>query len=269
MELAKKPYRDVRFEGNVESGFLYATLLSTDLIPFGYLDYRLVVLPIKPEDDHYVLIDREKASKDGLYGIEKWLERAEEEWAKRRGAKAEQMNIYERLDRVHGLTHQNPQAKYRIIYNTSGTNLTAAVVRNEQVEFKINDQKISTNGFIADAKIYSCELSNLNETFFLVSVLNAPLIDQLIKPMQSRGLFGPRDIHKKVFELPIPEFKMDSPIHSRLAELGEECTVKVERWIAGGGIGNIKSIGRLRGMVRKMLKNELEETDNLVKEILG
>lgn len=268
MELAKKPYRDIRFEGNVESGFLYATLLSTDLIPFGHLEYRLVVLLIEPKDDHYILIDRGKAHKDGLYGLGKWLEKAEEEWAKRRSVKAEQVTLLQWLDYRGKLTTQNPQTKYRVIYNTSGTNLTAAVVQNEQVEFKINDQKIGTSGFIADAKIYSCELNNLNEVFFLASVLNAPLIDQLIKPMQSRGLFGPSDIHKKVFEISISQFKMDNPLHFRLAELGNECTVKVEKWVAGRGVGKIKSIGRLRGMIRKMLNDELKRIEKLVKEIL-
>jgi hypothetical protein len=179
------------------------------------------------------------------------------------------MNIYERLDRVHGLTHQNPQSKYRVIYNTSGTNLTAAVVRNEQIEFGIGDQVLSARGFIVDHKTYCCELINTYEAFFLATIFNSSLIDKLVKPMQSRGLFGPRDIHKKVLELPIPQFKMDNPIHSRLAELGKECSVKVEKWIAGGGVGNIKSIGRLRGMVRKMLNDELKEIDKLAKEILG
>src|SRR5579885_533109 len=269
MELAKKPYRDVRFEGNVESGFLYATLLSTDLIPFGHLDYRLVVLPIEPEDDHYVLIDREKASKDGLYGIEKWLEKAEEEWTKRRGAKAEQMNIYERLDRVHGLTHQNPQSKYRVIYPLAATYLCSTVLEIQPIMLSVGGQIITLRGILLDHALYALETNNEKEAYFLASTLNAPEVDKRIKPMQARGLFGPHDIHKKVLELPIPQFKMDNPVHSRLAELGKECSVKVEKWIAGGGVGNIKSIGRLRGMVRKMLNDELKEIDKLVKEILA
>lgn len=101
------------------------------------------------------------------------------------------------------------------------------------------------------------------------SVLNAPKIDTLIKPMQSRGLWGPRDIHKKVLELPIPRFNADNPNHQRLAELGEECSIKVEQWLASGGAGKIKSIGKLRSMVRVMLKDELMEIDALVQEILG
>jgi hypothetical protein len=178
------------------------------------------------------------------------------------------MSIYERLDRVHGLSNQNPQTKYRVIYNTSGTNLTAAVVKNERIEFGIAGQVIAAKGFIVDHVTYVFELNDANQAFYLASVFNAPTIDNLIKPMQSRGLFGERHIHKKVLELPIPQFKADAPIHRRLAELGKECTVKVEQWLAGGGAGNIKSIGRLRGMVRKMLSDELKEIDNLVKQIL-
>jgi hypothetical protein len=232
IEMAKRPYHDVRLEGNVESEFLYATLLSTDLLPFGHFDYRLVILPIRPEDDHYELIDKQKAHNDGLYGLEKWLEKAEAEWTKRRGAKTEQMSIYERLDRVHGLTHQNPQAKYRVIYNTSGTNLTAALVKNKRIEFGMAGQVIVAKGFIVDHVTYVFELNDGSQAFYLASVFNAPTIDNQIKPMQSRGLFGERHIHKKVLELSIPQFKADNPIHRRLAELGRECTAKVEKWLA-------------------------------------
>ena len=86
--------------------------------------------------------------------------------------------------------------------------------------------------------------------------------------MQSRGLWGPRDIHKKVLELPIPRFKSDIPSHQRLAEIGEHCTQKVKDWLAAGGPGQVKSIGRLRGMVRQFLKDELAEIDGLVQQIL-
>ena len=50
--------------------------------------------------------------------------------------------------------------------------------------------------------------------------------------------------------------------------LGKECSTKVEQWLASGGTGKIKSIGKLRGMVREMLKDELREIDELVKEIV-
>jgi len=268
-EEAKDAYKSVFFKGTVESRFLYATLLSTDLLPFGRLDYRLVVLPIEPAEDRYKLIDADEAHKRGFLHLAQWLGKTEEEWTKRRSTKAERISALGWLDYRKKLTVQNPQVRYRVIYNTSGTFLTAAIVENEPIEFEINRQRLIARRFVADTKTYFCEINNQREAFFVVAVLNAPIIDKLIKPMQSRGLWGPRDIHKKVLELPIPQFDEKNQIHQRLAELGEECANKVEKWLASGGAGKIKSIGKLRSIVRQALKEELAEIDELVKKILG
>ncbi len=273
---AKDAYKGIVFKDTVESRFLYATLLSTDLLPFGHLDYRLVVLPIEPEGDHYKLLDASEARQRGFLYLARWLEKAEAEWTERRGAKAkptsakpEPITTLGRLDYRRTLTAQNPQAKYRVIYNTSGTFLTAAVVENQPIEFEINGQRITAQGYVADTETYFLETVSAREAFFLAAVLNSPWIDERVKPMQARGLWGPRHFHKKVFELPIPQFDAKNPAHQRLAELGSECSAKVSRWLAVGGTGKVKSIGRLRAMVREMLKNELTEIDGLVKEILG
>jgi len=268
-EEAKDAYKTVFFKGTVESRFLYATLLSTDLLPFGHLDYRLAVLPIEPAEDHYKLIDANEAQKRGFLNLARWLEKVEDEWIQRRSAKAERISALGWLDYRKKLTGQNPQTKYRVIYNTSGTFLTAAVIEIKPVKFEVKEQQVVTKGFIIDHKTYFLESSNKSEAFFLVALFNAPIIDKLIKPMQSRGLWGPRDIHKKVLELPIPQFDEKNKMHQRLAKLGEECSAKVEKWLMSGGAGNIKSIGKLRSMVRQTLSQELAEIDELVKKILG
>lgn len=108
-----------------------------------------------------------------------------------------------------------------------------------------------------------------SEAYFLAAIFNAPVTDALIKPMQSRGLFGPRDIHKKVLELPIPRFDPNDSRHRDLAKLGEVCTARVEAWLASGGPGSTRSIGKLRSTVRAMLKEELQEIDKVVKSILA
>ena len=84
---AKEAYGGLVMKGNVESQFLYTTLLSTDLLPLGHLDYRLVVLPIEPLYGGYRLINANEARKRGFIHLANWLEKAEEEWKKRRGAK--------------------------------------------------------------------------------------------------------------------------------------------------------------------------------------
>jgi SAM-dependent methyltransferase len=268
IEQAKNAYKGIALKGTVESHFLYATILSTDLLPFGHLDYRLVVLPIEPEAEHYKLFNTKEAQEHGFLHLYNWLEKATIEWTKRRASKAEHMSLLNWLDYRKKLTIQNPKAKYRIIYNTSGTYLTACVVKNEPINYKANGQEIKLRGFVADTKTYFAQTNSAEEAFYLAAILNAPIIDKLIKPMQSRGLWGPRDIHKKVLELPIPKFDAQNTVHCKLVEMGKECAAEVKKWLASGGAGKIKSIGRLRGMVRSMLKDELKEIDKLVKEIL-
>jgi hypothetical protein len=130
------------------------------------------------------------------------------------------------LDYRKKLTAQNPQMKYRVIYNTSGTNIVAVAVESERVAFEISGQRIATRGFLVDYVTYAYETMNRNEALYLAAVLNAPVVDRLIKPMQARGLWGPRHIVKKVLELPIPKFDAANPVHRRLAELGKECSEK-------------------------------------------
>ncbi len=78
---------------------------------------------------------------------------------------------------------------------------------------------------------------------------------------------GARHIHKKVWELPIPEFDAHDRRHTRLAEIGESCEKKVKEMIPD--LMQEGSIGRARAAVREALKAELAEIDSLVKELLA
>ena len=102
-------------KGNMESKFLYATLLSTELLPFGYLNYRLMVLPIEPSGESYKLITAGEARKSGYLHLAQWLEKVQPEWEKRRGQKAGGINAIEWLDYRRKLTSQNSKAKYRVM----------------------------------------------------------------------------------------------------------------------------------------------------------
>lgn len=178
------------------------------------------------------------------------------------------MTIYERLDRYKGLTRQNPRADYRVLYCKSATYLTAAVLESSKIHVETDCELIKTKPFVVDSLTYSFETNNRKEAFYLAAVLNAPIIDKLVKPMQSRGDWGPRDLHKKVLDVPILEFDQTDSNHLRLYELGEECTTRVNQWILSGAQGNITSTGQLRSRIRSLLKTELEEIDNIVKELL-
>lgn len=269
-EQAKEAYESLIIEGNIESEFLYATLLSTDLLPFGFLGYRPVILPIKPSGENFVMISAEKARKENYHHLAQWLDECEKEWKKRRKEKASRMSIYQRLDHIHGLTQQNYTAKFKILYPSSSTNLCSAVVQNEKIPIKIEGQIILLRNFIVESKTYFLETENKNEAHYLSAFLNSPTIDELIKPMQSKGLWGPRDIHKKVWELPIPPYSESKSTHHELAELGICCAEKVKNILPELDTKDITpgKIGRLRNQVREKLKGELKEIDGIVKVVL-
>ena len=265
---AKTAYKGLVMRGNVEADFLYATLLSTDLLPFGHLPFRLVVLPIEPVDTGYSLLTAEEARKRGYLHLARWLEMAQAEWERRRREKAERMDVLEWLDYRHKLTTQNPQVRYRVLYPTSATYICACVVENKPVEFEIGGQRLETKGIVADYVTYHYETNSEDEAYYLAAVLNCPIIDRKLKPMQARGQWGPRHICKKVLELPIPQFDPENIVHLKLVELSKNCTARVAEWLKAGGPGKIRSIGKLRGMVRKMLAGELEEIDGLVRGMM-
>ena len=267
---AKEAYKDLILEGNIENEFLYATLLSTDLLPFGFLDYRSVVLPIKESGDNFTMITAEQARRNDYQHLAIWLEWVEKEWKKRRKEKAGKMTIYQRLDHVRGLTQQSHESKYKVVYPMSATNLCSAVVENKKIVKRVFGQRLELKGFIADYKLFFYETENEHEAHYLAAILNSPTIDELIKPMQSRGLWGPRDICMKVWELPIPAYNESKSSHRELAELGMHCTEKVKKILPDLDTKDITpgKIGRLRNEVRKRLAVELREIDGLVQKIL-
>jgi type I restriction-modification system DNA methylase subunit len=263
---AKKPYKGTRFEGPIEADFLYATLLSTDLLPFGHFDFRPVVLPLIEDSQGYQLLNAQQAQAKGFLRAAAWLERVQATWKKLREEKAKRGTVLHWLNYRNKLTDQNPKAKYVVLYPKSATFLCAAAVQTKQIPRKVGAQEILLQRFVADHVTYAFETEERQEAEYVVSVLNSPTVDELIKPMQARGLWGPRDIHKKVWELPIPEFDHRKKSHVRLAEIAGSCAAHVKKLVPN--LSSEASIGRARNFVRQELKEKLAEIDSLVKEIL-
>ncbi|MGO8732945.1 MAG: N-6 DNA methylase [Terriglobia bacterium] len=270
---AKQPYKGVHFEAAIEAEFLYATLLSTDLLPFGHFDFRPVVLPLIEDAQGYRLLSAEQARAQGYLKLPEWLEHAQEIWKRKRQEKAKRMSILERLDRQRGLTGQDPTAKFIVIYPKSATFLCAAVVRSKPIAFPVGPHMVGARKFLADYVTYFLDTSDIDEARYLSAVLNSPVVDARIKPMQARGLWGPRDITKKVWELPIPEYIQQNRNHLRLARIAEACEEKVKEMVPGlkelfKDVRGPHAIGRARTAVREALKDELAEIDALVQDIL-
>lgn len=99
----------------------------------------------------------------------------------------------------------------------------------------------------------------------MCAVLNSTPVNEAIKPHQTGGHFGERDIHRRPFEiLPIPEFDPENPVHQELAELSEACHYKA----AEMRVDPKRRIDLARRDVRETLAAELEKVDRLVEKLL-
>ena len=256
---AKKPWQNIHLKGEVEAPYLYATMLSRQLLPFGHTDLSLVILPIEDKPTGLSMVNKQMALGKGHSGLYNWLNKVEALWIGGRKERSPE-DTYSRLDYQHLLTCQHPTGYHTVVYNRAGTNLASCVISPP-----LSKTGLPVHGFAADADTYYYQTKDDIEAHYLCAFLNAPYVDETIKPHQTRGQWGERDIHRRPFEyVPIPKFNHDDEKHQKLAELSRECHQKIKKLKLEG-----KNIGNLRGKVRKSLANELAEIDKLVREILS
>ena len=239
------------------------TLLCDDIIPFGNRSFRIVALPIMIENGlPQIITNSIELQRKGFNYASSYFAEAESKWLANATAKSKKMTIYQRLNFKKGITNQNLSNKFKVLYVASSTYLASTIIESSQI-FTYDDMKIS-GGFIAESKTYYFETNDEREAYYLFAILNSKTIDDLIKPKQSHGLWGPRDIHKLPLSFPILKFNNNDADHLRLAELGKICHTKVNQMLP-----NLKpsSIGKTRTEIRNILKNELDEISELVRKM--
>jgi hypothetical protein len=202
---SKPPYHNIFLQGQMTGRFIFLTALSKHLLPFKLLAPTTVVLPVITIDDGQLKVSSATTLKDlGYPEVADWMAQVEACWVDKRKDKATRQTVYEWLNYHNKLTNQALTANFLVLYNAAGTNLVAVVVERDSLRAP----------FIVESKLYWCSCNNRAEADYLAAVLNSNLVNQQIKPFQTKGLLGERDIHKKPLELPIPQFDMDSSINN-------------------------------------------------------
>lgn len=92
-----------------------------------------------------------------------------------------------------------------------------------------------------------------------------------MKYYQSKGLYGARDVHKKILDIYFPKFNEKDKNHLQLAKLSQTA-----HGIAAKFIKNKPPqykltaihLGRLRIGIKKHLVKEIEAIDKIVKKII-
>ena len=267
---AKAPWKGIKREGTVHNPYIYATLLSKHLLPFGFQKLNMVALPAKENEDgkldmlEGVLVFAATAHHRSFT---RWFELMNKIWDERKASKVQE-TLPEWFNYRNKLTSQNVKDRFRVIYGGSGTNVASCVLETEFEDFRVYRRRVS--GFVVDTTCYYLSTEIEAEAHYLCAILNSQPVDEQIKAHQPEGSWGARHIHRTPFEAcAIPIFDEDNPNHLELARLSQAAHAKIEEMkgmeenqLLNGGPG------RARGRAREIVSDEISAIDDIVRTIL-
>jgi hypothetical protein len=218
---AKQPWTGVTLEGQIESEFIFATMLAVFAFRLG--PPKLCALPIDRGEPGTKLLTPEQVLQRGAAGFHRWLTEAEAIWSSRKKDSASQnVALHEYLDNHRNLTRQT-LGGVRLVYGADGSHVRAAVIDTDKFA-----EECGARAFVFDMNTYSIRVRTEDEAHYLAAVLNSPFVDEAIKSGQTRGAWGARHIHRRPFEVvSIPEFDTFDERHLRLAELSRAAHSKL------------------------------------------
>lgn len=197
----KKPWNELPTrEGTVEVQFVRPVHLGSTLLPFRCLAPIHAVLPELNGD----ILEVGDPALDAHPAMAKWWSEADRIWSLK--ASSRTLSLSGRVDYQRTLRCQFPTARHRVVYNRSGTRLTAAYVPERDA--------------VIDTKLYWSAVSGRAEADYLCAILNSRKMTELVNPVQSQGHFGPRDFYSLPFEFPIPLYAPQDDLHVALSDLG-------------------------------------------------
>jgi len=196
----KSPWKEVPdLTGVVEAEFIRPFYTGDNSYPYRLGEAQLVVLPCQKNG---IL----QPSQIDLHpGLSQWWERAESLWLEKRSS--DRLTLSQRLDFQSTLSKQFQIPPLRLVYNRAGMHLMAAKVKDQRA--------VIANG------LYWASLETEPEADYLCAIMNAPVTTELVRPFMSYGK-DERDIHKHVWEVPIPKYDPEIASHRRLSELGKQ-----------------------------------------------
>ena len=265
---AKAPWKGLSFEGRIESRFIFRTALSKSILPFSLFKPNLVILPITIAFNHekdkreIILHSVDELRGAGYLHASKWFQNASNIWDIHKTEKNKNISANNYLNWNNKLADQNIDAPYLVIYNASAKDANATVVKRMDLDLE----------FIVESKGYSLATTSADEAYYLTSILNSSVANLQMKDFQTKGLFGARDVHKKILDIYYPLFDSKNEIHARLSFIGKDAHVKTAAFLEANPPKkelSAISLGKLRMQIKDNLKDELAEIDRLVKKIVS
>jgi hypothetical protein len=217
------------------------------------------VLPIRKNNRSWEILSSKDLRKEGKFKTALWLDEAQKAWSKHGTKKNLESypNAISYVNYNNKLLDQRLDHKYYVVYTAGGTNIASVVINTHELpDFQVRKSKISPHGFVPDVTTFYFSTHSEQEALYLNTILNSTILDEKIKPHQTRGKWGPRHIHRRPFEFNIPRFDPHNPIHLQLARLGLRAT---DESLA------LRPMSRMK---TKTALDSMEKIDKLVKELV-
>ena len=121
------------------------------------------------------------------------------------------LNLLGQLDYLHKLSSQlewqkaSDDTQVRVVYSKAGEP-TAAI--------------LDDNTALVENVLFWIPCRNTDEGNYLLAIINSDVLREAVTPMMTKGLFGARDLHKRLWKLPIPRFDPQEELHVAIAEPG-------------------------------------------------
>lgn len=262
---AKPPWKELEISGSMESQFLFRTALSKSILPFALYHPELVTIPIlievKNQSKKIKLLSPAELRTEGFSEASKWFQKAENFWSIYKTENNKSITAENYVNWQNKLTEQDLNLKYLVLYNASAKDANATVVRRDSFDLE----------FIVESVCYVFYTDNLDEAYYLTSIFNSTVPNELMKDFQAKGLFGPRHVHKKILDVYFPKYDSSNKTHQLLVELSTAAHKKTNSYLVENAPSQqltAKHLGSLRTAIKKHLATELDEIDKLVKKIL-
>jgi hypothetical protein len=191
-------------EGVVEAQFVRKIYESDSIAAFRILDPEYAVVPVAGDKVVSPTSEKGPAPLDSYPKMAAWWTARSNEWLTKRSASSPE-TLWDRVNYNGSLEVQLSPAAYRVLYNTSGSILRAAIV---------NDP-----AGLVDHGAYWANVSSIDEARYLIGLLNSAVLLERINPQQATGLYGTRHFHKTPFTVDIPEYSPPNELHQAVAEI--------------------------------------------------
>lgn len=243
--LEKPPWKTLPgVDGEIEAAFLRPVLLGESILPYRLFRPFEGVVPV---DGDGLMLDAAASADRGFDGLHRWMRQAEAVWTPRAA-----MPLVGRWNYHNGLTAQFPIAPLRVVYAKGGTHPAACLLHDDRA--------------VIDHMLYWMARVNEDEGRYLLAVLNSGTARARAAGFQARGQFGARHFDKVMFNLSIPCFLADNPLHRALADAAAAAEEVAGQVVLPDGV----TFQRARGLVRNALAAEglAARIDRLVATLL-